>query len=62
LDLAAMASIQINGEYKMYYQRRLAEGRNKMSTLNIVRNKLVSRVFAIVKRGTPYVDLHRFGA
>jgi transposase len=62
LNLAAMAAIQINGEYKMYYQRRLAEGRNKMSTLNIVRNKLVFRAFAIVKRGTPYVDLHRFAA
>ena len=62
LNMAAMASIQINGEYKMYYQRRLAEGRNKMSTLNIVRNKLVFRAFAIVKRGSPYIDLHKFAA
>ena len=62
LNMAAMASIQLNGEYKMYYQRRLLEGRNKMSTLNIVRNKLVFRAFAIVKRGTPYVDLHKFAA
>ena len=60
--MAAMSSIQFNGEYKTYYQRRLAEGRNKMSTLNIIRNKLVFRAFAVVKRGTPYVDLHRFAA
>ena len=62
LNMAAMASIQINGEYKTYYQRRLAEGRNKMSTLNIIRNKLVFRAFAVVKRGTPYIDLHKFAA
>jgi transposase len=62
LNMAAMASIQIIGEYKTYYQRRLLEGRNKMSTINIIRNKLVFRAFAIVKRGTPYVDLHKFAA
>jgi transposase len=62
LNMASMASIQINGEYKTYYQRRLAEGKNKMSTLNIIRNKLVFRAFAVVKRGSPYVDLHKFAA
>jgi len=62
LNMAAMASIQLNGEYKTYYHRRLAEGKNKMSTLNIIRNKLVFRAFAVVKRGTPYVDLSKFAA
>jgi len=62
LNMAAMASIQLTGEYKTYYQRRLYEGKNKMSTLNIIRNKLVSRAFAVVKRGTPYVNLHKFAA
>jgi hypothetical protein len=33
-----------------------------MSTLNIIRNKLVFRIFAVVKRGTPYVDLSKFAA
>ena len=62
LNMAAMASIQLTGEYKTYYHRRLYEGKNKMSTLNIIRNKLVSRAFAVVKRGTPYVNLHKFAA
>lgn len=62
LNLAAMASIQLPGEYQMYYLRRTADGKNKMSTLNIIRNKLVFRAFSIVKRGTPYVDLHKFAA
>lgn len=62
LNMAAMASIQLPGEYKIYYSRRLSEGKNKMSTLNIIRNKLVFRAFAVIKRGTPYLDLHKFAA
>jgi transposase len=62
INIAAMSAITQKGEYKIYYQRRISEGKNKMSTLNIVRNKLVSRVFAVVKRQSPYVDIHQFAA
>lgn len=62
LNIAAMGVVQLNGEYKTYYQRRTDEGKNKMSTLNIIRNKLVTRVFAVVKRQSPYVDISRFAA
>ena len=62
LNTAAMAAIQLKGEYKTYFQRRTEEGKNKMSTLNIIRNKLVTRVYAVVKRQTPYVDLTKFAA
>ena len=62
LNIAAMGAIQLNGEYKTYYERRTKEGKNKMSTLNIIRNKLIFRIFAVVKRGTPYVDLSKFAA
>ena len=55
-----MSVIQLKGEYRNYFQRRTAEGKNKMSTLNIIRNKLVSRAYAVVKRQTPYVDLTKF--
>ena len=57
-----MGAVQLKGEYKTYYQRRTQEGKNKMSTLNIIRNKLVTRIFAVVKRQTPYVDLSAFAA
>ena len=62
LNIAAMGAVQLKGEYKTYYQRRTLEGKNKMSTLNIIRNKLVTRVFAVVKRQTPYVDFSTFAA
>ncbi len=37
-----------------YYHRKLAEGKNKMLVLNAIRNKLVHRVFAVVRRGEKY--------
>jgi transposase len=60
--MAAMNAIKINGEYKQYYLRRQQEGKNNMSTLNIIRNKILARIFAVVKRQTPYVDLYKFAA
>jgi transposase len=52
--LIAMGAIQSNQEMKTYFERRVAEGKSKMSSLNMVRNKMLARIFAVVKRGTPY--------
>lgn len=62
LNLAASSAIQYDPEIKAYYNNRIEKGKSKMSTLNIVRNKIVYRVFAVVKRGTPYVPLHLHAA
>lgn len=63
LNMAAMSAIQTRGEFKQYYNKRVNElGKNKMSTLNIIRNKILFRAFAVVQRGTPYVDLYKFAA
>jgi len=59
LHLAASSAIQTDQELKAYYQRRVESGKSKMSTLNIVRNKIVHRVFAVVNRGTPFVPLYQ---
>jgi transposase len=56
LNLAASVAIQHNAELKQYYQRRVAEGKSKIGTLNIIRKKLVDRMFAIIKRQTPYQE------
>jgi hypothetical protein len=42
--LGAMSAIQVSGELQTYYQRKVAEGKNKMLVLNAVRNKLIHRV------------------
>ena len=62
LYLASGSAIQADPELKAYYKRRIEAGKSKMSTINIIRNKLINRVFAVVKRGTPYVPLHQFAA
>src|SRR5215216_6602284 len=41
------------GEFKDYYRRKVAEGKNKMSVINAIRNKLVHRIFAVIKRSSP---------
>lgn len=60
LDQCAKTALQHNPEMKQYYQRRLKEGKDKMCTVNIIRNKLLSRIFAVVKRGTPYVNTLKY--
>jgi transposase len=62
LSMSAISAIQHDTELKMYYQKRVEEGKPKMVALNIIRNKIVSRIFATVKRGTPYVELNKFAA
>jgi transposase len=54
LHMGAMVSIKLDPGLKNYYDRKVEEGKNKMSVLNAIRNKLISRVLAVVKRGTPY--------
>ena len=56
LHLAAISSIQHNPDIKHYYERRVSEGKSKMCVINAVRAKLLYRVLAVVKRGTPYVN------
>jgi transposase len=56
------SAIQNDPEIKQYYLRKLGEGKHKMVVLNAVKNKLISRVFAVVKRGTPFVPLYQHQA
>jgi len=56
------AYIQHDSELRLYYKRKLAEGKDKMLAINNVRNKLIARAFAVVKRGTPYVVLQQHAA
>lgn len=56
LHMAAINAIRHHAELRDYYKRKLEEGKGKMSAINAVRNKLLHRVVAVVKRGTPYVE------
>ena len=54
LHLAAMTAIRIKGELQDYYQRKVEQGKHKMSVLNAVRNKLVLRMFAVIQKNKKY--------
>lgn len=56
LHMAAMNAIQFNSDLGEYYRRKISEGKNKMSVLNAVRNKILHRIFAVVNRGDLYKE------
>ena len=62
LTLASVSAIQCDSELKLYYRRKLEEGKPKMVALNNVRNKILARAFSVIKRGTPYVEIQQFAA
>lgn len=55
LHMSALAAINHDPDIREYFQRKVAEGKNKMLVVNNVRNKLVHRVCAVIKRQEPYV-------
>ena len=59
-DLCAKSAIQYNPEMKIYYEKRIEKGKNKRSTINVIRNKLLARIFAVVNRKTPYVNTMKY--
>ena len=53
------SAIQNDPEIKNYYNRKLKEGKHKMVVMNAIKNKLISRVFAVIKRDSPFVPLYQ---
>lgn len=56
LDLSAKCVIQTDEELKQYYQKRVEQGKPARSVRNIIRNKLIYHMFAVINRGTPFID------
>ncbi|AZQ43795.1 IS110 family RNA-guided transposase [Nonlabens ponticola] len=54
LHMAAMRAVRLECDLKYYYQRKIAEGKNKMSVLNAVRNKIIHIIYALIKNQTIY--------
>lgn len=52
------SAIQYDPELRAYYQRKCGEGKHPQSVRNAVICKLLYRVFAVIKRGTPYVKMY----
>jgi transposase len=60
LHLAAVRCIKKNGVFREYFDRKVSEGKNGMLVINAIRNKLVHRIAAVIKRGNPYINEKEF--
>jgi transposase len=56
LHLCAMSSIKYVDELRNYFNRKVDEGKNKMSIINAIRNKLVLRAFSVIRNDKPFVE------
>ena len=54
LHMCAISSIRAKGDFKDYYDRKVAEGKNKMLVINNVRNKLIHRICACIRNNKNY--------
>jgi transposase len=50
----ATSAIQHDLELKAKYQQKVGQGKNKMSAINMIRAKLIQRIFAVVTNQRPY--------
>ncbi|HEV7333262.1 MAG TPA: IS110 family transposase [Flavisolibacter sp.] len=56
LHMASLTAVKLDSELKAYYERKVAEGKNKMSVLNAVKCKLLARVVAVVNKDEKYMN------
>lgn len=52
--MAALSAIKMKGEFKDYFDRKVAEGKNKMTVINAVRAKLINTIFALIRDNRKY--------
>ena len=54
LHLAALSTIRLNNDLAEYYKRKVEQGKNKMSVINAIRNKIIHRIYALIKNEAVY--------
>ena len=59
LSAVNVATRMKEGEYKEYYERKLKEGKHIMCILNVLRAKLVHRMFSVIKRDELYTKQYK---
>lgn len=55
LTLAALTAIRYDADLKTKYEQKRKEGKPAMSVINIIRAKLIERIFTVINRQTPYI-------
>jgi hypothetical protein len=62
LQMCALVAVKHDPQLKEYYERKKGEGKYAMLVLNIVKCKIIGRVFSIIKRQTPYSNTYKFAS
>ena len=62
LYMCAMAAVKHYPEFRDYFERKKKEGKNGISIINAIKNKLVLRVASVVSKQTPYVGNYKIAA
>lgn len=57
--MAAISTLRTQGELRQYYDRKIGEGKNKMSVINAIRAKLIARVFSVIKENRKYDKIYK---
>ena len=57
-----MTAVKLYPELRLYYEKKVSEGKSKMLVLNNVRGKLLARTFAVINRGEPYVNTRKYAS
>lgn len=60
--MCALTFKKFDPEIKRYYDKKVGEGKNKMLAINNIRNKLLTRIFAVINRQQPYVIIGKHAA
>src|ERR1700744_1207830 len=60
VNLSAWNAIRSITSFKDYFNRKVGEGKHKMSVINAVRNKLIALALAVIKRNTPFVKEYSY--
>ena len=55
LHMASLTAVKLDSDLKAYYERKVGEGKSKLSVLNAVKNKLLARIIAVVNKQELYV-------
>ena len=59
LSAVNVATRMKESEYKDYYERKLKEGKHVMCIMNVLRAKLVHRMFSVIKRDAEYTKQYK---
>lgn len=59
LHMCSLTAIQHCPELRMYYERKIESGKNKMSIFNAIKNKIIHRIFSCINQNRNYKKYFR---